>query len=94
MITDDKIKEIRKSLRSGIPEGEVKHELMAQGFTEEEIKQAFAPTKYDMRSWYLVFAIIFVLIGIWLLLKNNSIWFLIFAIAMFYVYYLEVKKHK
>ncbi len=92
MFTDAKIREVRKSLRSGVPEGEIRNELLRQGFTEEEIKQVFSPHTYDMRSWYLSFAIIFMLIGFWLLLTEKSLLFLLFSAAMFYQYYVQVKK--
>jgi hypothetical protein len=92
MITDDKIKEIQKLLRSGIPQGEIKNELVAQGYTSEEIEKIFAPRKYDMRSWYLIFGIVFLLAGIYFALKNGSLLFFIFSAAMFYQYYLINKR--
>jgi hypothetical protein len=92
MITDDKIKEIKKLLKSGTPEGEIKNDLIAQGYTSEEIKRIFAPGKYDMRSWYLTFGIIFLLAGIYFAFKNGNLLFFIFSAAMFYQYYLVDKK--
>ena len=40
-MTKEKIAAIQKQLRSGLPEGEIKEELRKEGYTEEEIKQAF-----------------------------------------------------
>ena len=51
MLTEEKIKEVKKQLRSGIPEGEIKNDLIREGFTEDEIQNLFTPHKSDMRSW-------------------------------------------
>ncbi len=94
MITDDKIREVKKLLRSGIPEGELKKELLSQGYTNEEIAKIFVPHKYDMRSWYFTFGIIFFIAGIYTALKNGSFLLFIFAAAMFFQYYLTNKKER
>ena len=59
MLTKEKITAIKKELRSGMPEGEIKNDLRNEGYTEDEIKKIFAPVNYDMRSWYLFFGIAF-----------------------------------
>jgi hypothetical protein len=41
MITEEKRKEIKKRLKSGYPAGELKNELLLQGYSEEEIEMAF-----------------------------------------------------
>ena len=58
MITDDKLKEIRTKVRAGVPEGEIKEELIKTGYSNEDIAKIFRPHQYDMRSWYLGFGII------------------------------------
>jgi uncharacterized membrane-anchored protein len=41
MITEEKIKQIRKQLSKGEPEGEIKNGLRKDGYTEEEIGALF-----------------------------------------------------
>ncbi len=41
MITEEKIKQIRKLLSKGEPEGEIKNGLRTEGFTEDEIATLF-----------------------------------------------------
>ena len=41
MITEEKIKQIRKQLSKGEPEGEIKNGLRNDGYTEEEIGELF-----------------------------------------------------
>ena len=41
MITEERIKEIRKQLSKGEPEGEIKNGLRKDGYTEEEIASLF-----------------------------------------------------
>ncbi len=94
MITEEKIKKTRKKLRSGEPEGELKNELRKEGYSEEDIDKIFVPHKPDMRSWYLSFAIIFLLAGIYMVMAYTNIIFLLFSAGMFYVYYIETNKLK
>ncbi len=94
MITDEKIKQVRKQLRSGIPEGEIKNELIEAGYTEEDIAKVFVAHRPDMRSWFLIFAILFLLIGIYRVMVNTSILFLLFSAGMFAAYYFEVNRIK
>lgn len=94
MITEEKIKKARRKLRSGEPEGEIRNELRKEGYSEEDIEKIFVPHNPDMRSWYLFFAIIFLLVGIYMIMAWGNILFLLFSVAMFYVYYLETNKLK
>ena len=94
MITEEKIKAARKKLRRGEPEGEIRNELGKEGYSEEDIEKIFVPHKPDMRSWYLFFAIIFLLVGIYMVMAYTNIIFLLFSAGMFYVYYLEINKLK
>lgn len=94
MITEEKIKNARRKLRSGEPEGEIRNELRKEGYSEEDIEKIFVPHNPDMRSWYLFFAIIFLLVGIYMIMAWGNILFLLFSVAMFYVYYLETNKLK
>ncbi|MEO6542364.1 MAG: hypothetical protein ABIN74_15285 [Ferruginibacter sp.] len=88
MITEEKIKQARKQLRSGIPQGEIKNDLRKEGYTDEDIDKVFVAYKPDMRSWYLFFAIVFFIAGIWLFTLS-----LVAASAiMFSLYYVEWRK--
>ena len=41
MLTEDKIKKIRKQLSGGEPEGEIKNALRVDGYSEQEINDLF-----------------------------------------------------
>jgi len=88
MLTEEKIKEVRKELRSGVPQGEIKNRLLSEGYSDEEINKIFVPHTYDMRSWYLISGIIFFMAGIWffamLLITASAV--------MFSLYYVERQK--
>ena len=88
MITEEKIKQARKKLRSGIPQGEIKNDLKREGYTDEDIDRVFVPHKADMRSWYLCFAIIFLIAGIWFF----ALWLVAASAIMFSLYYVERQK--
>lgn len=94
MISPEKIKEVQKQLRSGVPQGEIKNQLLAEGYTEEDMANIFVAHKPDMRSWYLFFAILFMLIGIYTIMVSGSMLFLLFSAAMFAAYYLELNRIK
>ncbi len=94
MLTEQKIKQVRKQLRSGVPQGELKNELLAEGYSEAELETIFKPHRPDMRSWYLVFAIVFFVVGFYNFITGSSYLFLIFAAAMFAVYYAERRRVK
>jgi hypothetical protein len=92
MITVEKIKQIQKKIKSGIPEGEVKNDLIREGFSEDDIKEAFKPKHYDMRSWYLFFAIIISLFALYQLIVHQRLLFVGLSIAMFIAYFSEIKR--
>jgi hypothetical protein len=94
LISEEKIKAIQKRLKRGEPEGELKNELRKEGFTEEDMKMVFVPHKPDMRSWYLIFSVIFFIAGAYLLITVGSFLFLIFSAVMFSVYYMEKERIK
>ncbi len=92
MITEEKIKQARRQLRKGEPQGEIKKQLIEEGYSDEDINKIFKPHNPDMRSWYLFFAVLFFLIGIYTLMANLNFLFLLFSAGMFYVYYLEINR--
>ncbi|WP_336513823.1 hypothetical protein [Pollutibacter soli] len=89
MITEEKIKAIRKKIRAGFPEGEMREQLMKEGYSNEDIVKVFAPHYYDMRSWYMFFGIIFSLVGIWLFLNSGNLLLLVLSALIFWQYYRE-----
>jgi hypothetical protein len=94
MLTDEKIKTIKKKLRSGFPEGELKNDLRKEGFSEEEIKKAFQPVASDMRSWYLFFGLLFSLVGLWVLMEYGSLLLLCLGASLLVLFWKENKKFK
>ena len=92
MITEEKISEIKKLLKRGEPEGEIREKLKKEGFTNEDINAVFTPHHYDMRSWYLFFGILVSLAGLYLFLKTGGFLILIFGTLLFVAYYYEIKR--
>lgn len=93
-MSPEKLKQIKRDLRSGIPEGEIREDLKQEGYTEEEIIAVFKPHHYDMRSWYLFFGIAISLVGFYLLLTKGSLLILILGLLLFVAYYFEIKRLK
>ncbi len=94
MLTEEKIKQLRKKIRSGEPEGEIKNKLRSEGYTDEDMKEVFVTPRPDMRNWCLFFAVLFLLIGLYQFFVNLSWLFLLFSAGMFFAYYQEVKRIK
>jgi len=94
MITEDKIKQVKKMLRGGLPPGEIKEDLRKEGYSEEDIARIFKPHHYDMRSWYLTFAIILLFLGIWLFVSRKNSLGLIFSALLFFQYHREIQRLK
>ena len=94
MLTKEKIDAVKKQLRSGIPEGEIKNQLQSEGYTEEEIHEMFAPSKIEMGSWYLLFGIVFTLAGFWVLIKGYGWLLLVGGIILLVCYQNEVRGNK
>ena len=94
MITAEKIQEIRRLLRRGEPEGELKETLRREGYSQVDINEAFAPPGYDMRSWYLVFGCIFLLGGLWIWTTYGRLLGIVFSGFLFIQYYRETERLK
>ncbi len=96
MLTGEKIKETRKRLSKGIPEGEIKNELKAEGYSEDDIKKIFAPHTPDMRSWLLVSGIFVLVAGFYLFLNSPDRPFLMMLLSgvLFFEYYKQEQKLK
>lgn len=86
-MTDKKIREIKKMLNSGVPEGEIKIQLQEEGFSDEDIKKAFKPQPYDMRSWVLFFGITISCFGIYIIMTNGSFLPVILGGILLWEYY-------
>lgn len=93
-MTEEKKASIQKQLRSGVPEGEIKNELRSEGYSEDEINEAFPAHKADMRSWYLVSGIVITMFGVWRFSVNESLLFISLGVIMLTLYYHELKKAK
>ena len=94
MLPDEKIRAIRKNLRKGIPEGELKNQLRLEGFSEDDIEKVFSPHVPDMRSWLLFFAIVIFLVAAYLFVSHRGLPWLLFILSgfLFYEYYQLQKK--
>lgn len=94
MISEGTIKKCKRQLRSGVPEGEIRQQLLQSGYSDEDIGKVFEPRAYDMRSWYLVFAIILLLVGLYIFLSSTNLLVLILSCLLFVQYYREVNRLK
>ena len=94
MISEEKIKEAKKKLRRGEPEGELRERLLKEGYTEEDLKMVFKPHHYDMRGWYLTFALLISAFGLYQFVKTarGGILMLILGILLFGAWYYEEKR--
>ena len=88
MITEERIRQIRKRLKRGEPEGELKSELRREGYTEADMAKIFVAHKPDMQSWYLFFGIIFFIAGVWIF----SLLLIAASAILFSLYYVEWQK--
>jgi len=86
---EEEKEKIRRKIRNGFPEGEIKNQLRNEGLTEEEIREIFTVPKRDMGSWYLVWAILLLLLAIYIVVKTGWISLLFFGLSglLFYEYY-------
>lgn len=91
-MTEEKIKEIKKMLRQGVPAGEIRETLTEEGYTKDEIDTVFKPRHYDMRSWYLFFGVTVCLAGLYLLFTKRSLLILSFGILLFVACFYEIKR--
>jgi hypothetical protein len=91
-MTEEKIKEIKKMLRYGVPEGEIRETLKNEGYLKNEIDTIFKPHHYDMRSWYLFFGIVVCLAGLYLFLTNGTLLIFMLGILLFVAYFYEIKR--
>jgi hypothetical protein len=104
-MTAAKIKEVKKLIRNGMPDGEVIADLKEEGFSDEEIQKIFylsatennKSASSEKSLWYLV-SIAFMILGVTLLLgppiwvKNYGYFFLIAGLVGLFVKYFILKK--
>ena len=91
-MTGEKITEIKKMLRHGVPEGEIRETLKNEGYPKDVIDNVFKPHHYDMRSWYLFFGIVVCLAGLYLFYTKGTLLIFIFGILLILVYFYEIKR--
>ena len=94
MITDEKISALRKRLRRGEPAGEIREALLMEGYSKEDIDKVFAPKPYDMRSWYLLFALLLCIPPLFIYARGKILWPFGFPILLFIQYFREVERLK
>ena len=94
MISEEKIKEARKKLRRGEPGGELRERLLKEGYTEDDLKIVFKPHHYDMRKWYLTFALLISAVGLYQVIKTGGggMLMLILGVLLFGAWYYEEKR--
>jgi hypothetical protein len=93
LITAEKIEEVKKKTKNGYPVGELKNELINEGYTKEDIAKCFEVHKADMRSWYLFFGIVFSFLSIWYFFEYGRIILVGLPVIMFSLYYKANKKN-
>ena len=91
---EEEKEKIRRKLRNGFPEGEIKNDLRNKGLTEEEIREVFTAPKTDKRSLYLVSAILVLILAIYVVARTGLISLLFFGLSglLFYEYFKAQKK--
>ena len=92
MVTEEKIAQVRRQLKRGEPEGELRENLLKEGYTEEDMKIIFKPRPYDMRSWYLTFGVIITLGGVYFFSKTAGLLILLLGLLLFGAFYYEEKR--
>lgn len=92
MISPEKKSEIKRLLKRGEPEGELRERLKQEGCSTDEIESCFEPHKYDMRSWYLESAVLITIVGLVLLANHGNILILILGLLLFVAYFNEIKR--
>jgi hypothetical protein len=95
-MTDEEKHKIRRQIKNGFPEGEIRMQLKNEGLSAAEIKEILTTPKADMRSWYLVSAILVLLLAMYVFSKTGMISLLFFGLSglLFYEYYKAQRKEE
>jgi hypothetical protein len=72
MLTTEIKDKYRKRLRNGEPDGEIREQMQAAGYTREEIDEVFKPVTRDMGPWFIFCTLITLLAGIILFGKEPA----------------------
>lgn len=98
MITEEKIQEARRRLKRGVPQGEIENDLRNEGYTDSDIEKIYVPFRSSvMRSWYLLFGMVFLLAGFWSAVIAKELYSLVLIVAaaiLLYMYYTETRKQE
>jgi hypothetical protein len=92
MITKNQITQYKKAIRRGLPEGEIKQRMLADGFTKEDMGKVFAPaSERSMQDWYILAGLLSLIFSIVFLNKQPVLFSpYLFLQAAFCVYQLIV----
>ena len=95
-MTQEELQKIRKKIKNGIPEGEMKNQLKEEGYSAEDIQKIFEPHKYDMRTWYFISGILVFIFAVYCFSRTGMVSLLLFGLdaLLFYEYYKERLKHQ
>jgi hypothetical protein len=94
MISDEQVKKFQRQLRKGVPDGEIRAQMKREGYSAEDINRVFVPHRYDMRSWYLTFAIVISVAGLIIFSKTGGFIILILGALLFLAYFKEIERLK
>lgn len=94
MISKESITKFQLLLQKGEPDGEIREQMKREGYSDEDISKVFVPHRYDMRSWYLTFAIVITVSGIILFSKTGGLLILILGALLFLAYFKELERLK
>ena len=72
-----------------MPAGEIREALVREGYSKEDIDKVFTPKAYNMKSWYLTFAILLCLAGIYQVIVHNGFLLLALSAGLFGQYFRE-----
>jgi hypothetical protein len=95
-MTIENKKAIKNKIKKGYPIGELKSELIKEGFTEAEINEVVGIYKPDMKSWYFIFGLLFCLFSVLLFVMDKAaigiIITMVMGVWLLYSYNKELNK--
>jgi hypothetical protein len=87
MLAAEVKEKFRKKLRNGEPDGEIREQMRAAGYTNGEIDEVFKPANRGMGPWYIFCTTVSLFTGIILFGKEPAgISPLCFSLSVFCIY--------